>query len=325
MKIVTDRLNEQEIATIQKIAPQAEIVKISREEEEEEEEDLLREIADAEIILGPKLVPSQLLYAKKVKWIQVGGVGIDNMISPEFIASDIVLTNSKGMTSVNIAEHAFSLILALSRKIPDAIAWQKSRGGPNSSKPKPKPGILEVSGDTLGLIGLGNVGREIARRGYGFDMRVLAIDSADVEKPDTVDAVWKSDGLHAMLAQSDFVVVCCPLTPETQGLLGAAEFQVMKPSASLINVARGKIIDQPALVDALRAGEIGGAGLDVTFPEPLPPDHPLWTMENVILTPHWAATSPKSWSRVFPLFCENLKRYLADEPLLNLVDKARGY
>jgi len=317
MKIVTDRLNEQEIAIIQDIALEANIVLAASEE------DLLREIEYAEVILGPKLAPAQLAHAKQVKWIQVAGVGIDRMISPELVASDIVLTNSKGKTSVNIAEHAFALLLALSRKIPYALRWQQKNGHREGEKPKPQ--ILELAGETLGLIGLGNVGREIAKRAHGFSMNVLAVDSSQGDKPDTVTRVLGSDGLHAMLAQCDFVIVCCPLTPETNRLLGFAEFQLMKKSAFLINVARGKIVDQTALTEALQNGAIAGAGLDVTFPEPLPPDHPLWAMDNVILTPHWAGTSPKSWDRVFPLFCENLRRYLAGEPLLNVVDKARGY
>ena len=317
LKIVTDRLKGDEVAVIQGIAPQAEVVKVSRYE------DLLREIVDADIILGPKLVPAELAQARRVKWIQVGGVGIDRMISPEFIASDIVLTNSRGKTSVNIAEHAFALLLALSRKISAAIDWQRKKGYGTSQEPQPK--IREVAGDTLGLIGLGNIGKEVAKRGKGFAMKVLAVDPGQVEIPETVDRLFGSEGFDTLLSQSDYLVVCCPLTPQTEGLMAAAEFDRMKETAYLINVARGKIVDQPALIKALKSKQIAGAGLDVTDPEPLPPEHPLWTMENVILTPHWAGKSPKVWDRIFPLFCENLKRYLASEPLLNVVDKARGY
>jgi phosphoglycerate dehydrogenase-like enzyme len=156
-------------------------------------------------------------------------------------------------------------------------------------------------------------------------MRILAIDPKQTEKPDHVEALWKVDRLHEVLEQADWVVLSCPLTPETEGMIGEPEFRTMKPTAFLINVGRGKIVDQNALINALREKEVAGAGLDAMAPEPLPQDSPLWDMKNVIVSPHYAGRSPKAPDRVFELFCENLRRFVAGKPLINVVDKTHWY
>ena len=173
--------------------------------------------------------------------------------------------------------------------------------------------------------GFFGIGLQVAIRANAFDMRVLAVDPTPAGRPEFVESIEGSDGLHPMLGQSDFAVICCPETRETRGMIGREEFQAMKPTAFLFNVGRGPIVDQDALVEALRSGEIAGAGLDAMSPEPLPADSPLWDMPNVIITPHHAGQSPKAPARRFQLFCENLKAYVEGRPLTSVVDKNRMY
>ena len=315
MKIVTARLNEKDLNTVRAIAPDVDFVVTTTRE------DMLREIEDADALFGHGATPELIHRAKRLRWIQTGNVGVEGMMFPELINSDIVLANARGTTAINIAEHVMALVLAFARTIHTLVkrqtekVWERRVNLP----------VLEIAGETLGILGLGSIGLETAKRAHAFDMRLLAVDPTQTEKPDYVESLWKTDRLHDMLRQSDFVAICCPLTPETQGMMGAAEFRAMKPTAFLINIARGKIVDETALIKTLQAGEIAGAGLDATDPEPVAQDNPLWEMDNVIITPHNAGQSPKAPRRVFELFCENLKHFIAGEPLINVVDKTRGY
>ena len=184
---------------------------------------------------------------------------------------------------------------------------------------------VELDGGVMGIIGLGGTGIEAAKRAVGFGMSVIAIESEDIAKPDFVDQVWKHDRLHDLLERADVVIICAPLTEQTRGMFGRTEFQRMKPTAFIINVTRGQIVDEDALLEALDKGLIAGAGLDVTPEEPLPPESPLWRMDNVIVTPHASGGSPRRDDRSVALFCENLKRFLNDEPLLSVIDKRKGY
>jgi phosphoglycerate dehydrogenase-like enzyme len=183
---------------------------------------------------------------------------------------------------------------------------------------------MELAGETLLVVGLGGTGLALARRAAGFDMRILAVTRTQKQRPAGVEHVGHPDELRTLLPQADHVGVCCPLTKDTYHWFGDREFALMKPTAFIHNVTRGGIIDHEALVRALRAGEIAGAGLDVTEPEPLPAGHALWTMENVLVTPHSSGHSPHSGARMFALFKENLRRFAAGEPLTNVVDKAAG-
>ena len=316
MKIVTSfDLSSDNLSYAHTIAPNARFVVATTEE------DKRREIEDAEAFFGFGLKPDMISKARNLRWIQFSSVGVESILCPELLNSDIVLTNARGATAINISEHVLSLILAFARTLHTSMKnqmnkfWENFRNLP----------VLEISGDTLGIIGLGSIGLQVATRAHAFDMRILAVDPTQTEKPDDVESLWKMDRLHDLLRQSDFVAICCPLTPQTKGMMGAPEFRAMKPTAILVTIGRGQIIDQAALAEALQTQEIAGAGLDVTDPEPLPSDSPLWEMDNVIITPHHAGASPKSWTRIFNLFCENLQRFVADEPLTNIVDQARGY
>jgi phosphoglycerate dehydrogenase-like enzyme len=315
MKIIIPNLNEEDLNTVRAIAPDVNFVVSASAEETQ------REIEDADAIFEHGVSPEMIRRAKKLRWIQRGGVGVEGLMFPELVNSDIVLANARGTTGINIAEHVMALILAFSRTINILVKRQMDKVWESRANLP----VIEIAGETLGIIGLGSIGLQVAKRAHAFDMRLLAVDATQTEKPDYVESLWRLDRLHEMLEQADFVSICCPLTPETEGMMSTAEFRVMKPTAFLINIARGKIVDQPALIEALRAGKLAGAGLDVTNPEPLPEESPLWEMDNVIITPHHAGQSPKAPRRVFELFCENLKRFVAGEPLINVVDKTRGY
>jgi phosphoglycerate dehydrogenase-like enzyme len=315
MKIIIPNLNEEDLNTVRAIAPDVNFVVSASAEETQ------REIEDADAIFEHGVSPEMIRRAKKLRWIQRGGVGVEGLMFPELVNSDIVLANARGTTGINIAEHVMALILAFSRTINILVKRQMDKVWESRANLP----VIEIAGETLGIIGLGSIGLQVAKRAHAFDMRLLAVDATQTEKPDYVESLWRLDRLHEMLEQADFVSICCPLTPETEGMMSTAEFRVMKPTAFLINIARGKIVDQPALIEALRAGKLAGAGLDVTNPEPLPKESPLWEMDNVIITPHHAGQSPKAPRRVFELFCENLKRFVAGEPLINVVDKTRGY
>jgi phosphoglycerate dehydrogenase-like enzyme len=184
---------------------------------------------------------------------------------------------------------------------------------------------MELSHQTLAIAGLGEVGRELAKRAKGIGMRVIGSRRRLGAGPPGVDRLFGPDDWHEMLAEADHMAICLPLTPRTRHLFGEAEFKAMKSQAYLYNTSRGAIIDQDALIRALTTGEIAGAGLDVTTPEPLPPDSPLWSLPNVLITCHTSGASPYIEERGFDIVVENIRRYLQDRPLLNLVDKGEGY
>jgi phosphoglycerate dehydrogenase-like enzyme len=229
-----------------------------------------------------------------------------------------------------MAETVLGMILHFARGLDYAVAAQRRGEWDSASFERPHHGIREVGGATLGVIGYGGVGRAVARRAHALGMSVLALrrqprpdDGAEVAE--VAGIVQGDDGLRRILEESDVVVLTVPSTPQTRGLIGAAELARMRPGAVLINVARGDIVDERALAEALRQRRLRGAGLDVFASEPLPADSPLWRLENVLITPHVSATTPRFWDREAALILDNLARYLAGEPLRNVVDAAAGY
>lgn len=279
----------------------------------------LRNIGDTDIVFGGF---NRTLFenAKQLKWVQVLSAGVDGLLFPEFVQSDVVLTSAKGFVGPHLADQAWALILGLLRGIGRSV---RERTWDN--RMSIRLATWELSGRTLGIVGLGGTGIDVARRAQGFDMRVITADPEAVKAPSFVHEVWHMDRFHELLAQSDVVAICAPLTPETHGMFDDAAFQAMQSHALLVNVTRGKIVDGPALHRALNNGSIGGAGLDVTPEEPLPADSPLWDMPNVIITPHVAGGSPIRLDRTVGLFCDNLERLLVGKPLLSVIDKAKGY
>ncbi len=278
-----------------------------------------REIVDTDIVFGG-FNRSLFENAKQLKWVQVWAAGVDGILFPKFVDSDVILTSAKGFVGTHLADQAWALILGLLRGVGRSV---RERTWDN--KMSIRLATWELGERTLGIVGLGGTGIEVARRAQGFEMHVIAVDPEAVEAPTFVHEIWKMERFDDLLAESDIVCICAPLTPETECMFNDAVFQKMQSHALLINVTRGKIVDGEALIRALNDERIGGAGLDVTPVEPLPADSPLWDMPNVIITPHVAGGSPIRMDRTVALFCDNLERFLVGKPLLSVIDKRKGY
>jgi len=283
--------------------------------------DAIAMAGDVEVILG--FIPEALFHAAPhLRWVHAIASGVDMFLYPAMRDSTVVLTGEKGLVGGHLADTGFGLLLALTRQIATAIrlgsaSWQAREAMRRQE--------IELEGLTMGIVGFGGTGRAMTRRAVAFGMHVLAIDEWPVPPSDGVREVWKRDRLAELLAASDVVAVCCPLTTETRQLFNEGAFTQMKRGALLVNVTRGEIIDGEALVRALRDGRCGGAALDVAPLEPLPADHPLWTFENVVMTPHTAGASQLRAARNLERFCENLRRVRIGEPLIGVVDKQVGY
>jgi phosphoglycerate dehydrogenase-like enzyme len=285
-----------------------------------EESDALAAAPEVEVILG-HFRPEVCAAAPKLRWVQSFSTGMDKFLFPEIIERDeVAVSNVAGLYASQGGEHAWALLLALTRQLPLAVKNMERHSW--SGEP-----VVEIAGTTMGVIGMGGFGVEISKRAQGYDMTVIAIDPMRTEKPSFVNELrpFSTETLHDLLRRSDVVMTACPLTKETYHLIGATELALMKPSAYLINVTRGGIIDEPALVDALKAGQIAGAGLDVTEKEPLPADSPLWDAPNFILTPHRAGASQHRPRKVFEFFMQNLNRYVNGQKPVNIIDKRKGY
>jgi phosphoglycerate dehydrogenase-like enzyme len=282
------------------------------------EREVLRVIGNANAYFG-KLTPNILEMGKKLRWVQATSAGLDGYYFPELQKSKLTVTNLRGIYSDVIADHVFSLVTAFARGLHYYLR--------NQSKGKWEKGmpVIHLAGATLGVVGLGGIGLAVAERGPAFGMRVLGMDPAPKGNPAFIDRIYLPDELKELIRESDFLVICTPHTVETQGLFDADMFGAMKNTAILINVGRGEVVNLQSLTEALQSRQIGGAGLDVYEEEPLSKGHPLWAMENVILTPHVAGISPQIDKRRKALIVENVRRFCAGEPLLNVVDNEKGY
>ena len=300
-------------------------------------EEVEQALEDSVEILYTFYLPADLSRAPELKWVQLHTAGVDHLLDHSLMRSDILLTTASGIHATPIAEYVFASILAFSRRVPQMLYYQKRREWPQGrwnlfARP-------ELRDRTLGIIGYGSIGREMGRIARCFGMRVVAtkrsvsqvrdvgyaVQGTGDRKGALLDEAFPPERLSDMLNLCDYVVVTVPLTPETRKLIGEAELRAMKPSAYLVNISRGETVDEAALIRALQEGWIAGAGLDVFEEEPLPSDSPLYDLENVILSPHISGFTLRYDERASDLFAENLRRYLTGEPLLNLVDKERGY
>ncbi len=300
----------EQLAQIRAATPGAEVRHFASQEE------LEAQIEEAEVVAG-NLSPAALARAKRLKWVQSWAAGPDALMYPEMRASDILCTSCKSNGAIPLAEHAIMLMLMLNR---DALRWHRAQeAGRWESRPHG-----ELNGLTCGIIGLGYSGQDLALKCKAFHMRTLGLRRTAVPTPN-IDELFTHDRLHDLLAQSDFVVVTAPRTPETVGMLGEAEFRAMKPTAYYICFSRGGIADDAALLRALQEGWIAGGGLDAHDQEPLPPDSPFWSLPNAIVTPHNGATTPQTRQRGVDIFVENLRRYQAGRELVNVIDKQAGY
>lgn len=258
--------------------------------------------------------------ADRLRWYHHFGVGVDGLPLDELAGPDLVITNNRSVRSSNIAEHILAMMLGFARGLPEIIRYQVRHEWHHADR-----GVFEIGGQKLGVIGIGSIGSALAWRANALGMRVYGYRRTSAAATEGVERVFTGDELHAMLAECDHVAICLPLTRGTQHLFSTAEFEAMKPSAHIYNIGRGPIIDQDALIQALQSGEIGGAGLDVTDPEPLPADSPLWDMTNVQITCHTSGSTPHNMDRTIEIVARNIRHFINDEPLEFVVDVREGY
>ncbi len=274
------------------------------------------------VIGGGAPTAEDLAAASNLRWIQATSAGVEAFMIPELAEREITLTNFSGIHATNIADHVLALIFAFARDLKTLLDQQGRHEWPTGDD-----GLttFEPSGQTLGIVGLGDIGEALAQKAHGLGMRVLAYQRHPYNPPVGVERVLTGDGLPELLAESDHVALCLPLTDATRHIIGGEELGRMRRGAYLYNIGRGGLIDQEALIDALRDGRLAGAGLDVTDPEPLPADSPLWDLPNVIVTGHTAAATPKLWERGIELVVDNVRRFVAGEELRNVVNTKAGY
>jgi phosphoglycerate dehydrogenase-like enzyme len=315
MKMLLPAMREGELQRLRHRAPALEFL-VARDRQEATA--LAPQVHASFTFYHPELVDA----APHLRWVQTRSAGVDSCPFGQFRARGITLTNARDIYGIQLADHTLALILAFSRQLPLLFrAQQRQEWVSRHTFP---PG--ELAGQTLLVVGLGGTGLETARRAAGFGMRVLATRRrTDKPKPAFVEALHQPKDLHRLLPEADWVAVCVPLTPRTRDLFGDREFALMKQSAYIVCVTRGGIINTEALLRALEAGSIAGAGLDVTDPEPLPAGHPLWSRPEVIITPHASGHSPHADARMHELLCENAKRFSRGEALINVVDLELEY
>lgn len=298
----------------------------------------LEAITKADAFFG-KITPELLSRAQCLRWVQSPTASLEHFLFPELVAHPCVLSNMRGLFSDVIADHVMGFVISFARHFHTYVLrqsrrrWEPVGGETGRSDFFFGPGVSgsidlahrHLADCTLGIVGVGEIGREIARRARAFGMTVLGVDPMCRAVPGVLDEVWQPERLPALLGASDFVVIAAPHTPETFKLFRRPQFEQMRRAAFLINIGRGVIVDLADLTCALRDGLIAGAGLDVFETEPLPADHPLWGFENVIITPHVAGTSPRIAERHTATLVENIRRFVRGEPPLTQVDKTRWY
>jgi D-3-phosphoglycerate dehydrogenase len=300
---------------IQAAAPDYEVVDAGQER-------VAEELFSADLYCGHAKVPVDwdgVVRRGRLQWIQSSAAGMDHCLVPSVIASDIVVTSASGVLADQVAEHTLGLIIAWCRSLP--IFFQAQQKKDFIRRP-----TRDLTRATVGIVGFGGVGRRLAEVLRPFRTRILATDMFPVDRPETVDALWPAERLADLLAESDVVVLCAPLNEMTRGMIDRAALARMKPEALLVNAARGQLVVTDDLIAALESGRLAGAVMDVTEPEPLPPEHPLWDAPNVIITPHVAGQCALRIDNMTRLLRENLRRWQAGEPLVNyLADKSLGF
>jgi phosphoglycerate dehydrogenase-like enzyme len=289
-------------------------------------EGLMKQIPDADIFFGYDLNQEALAAASALKWIHIPAANVYQFIRSDIQARNIPVTNARGFHATVISEQVIGYMLVFSRRFMDCWKFQQQHYYSQAELLKALPPLSELHGKTIVILGLGSIGKEIARLSKAFGMRVLASKRKPDGSYENVDSVYSSTDFRNALPEADYLVISMARTPETDGLLGESELSMLKKECVVINIARALIIDQPELIRALKENRIRGAALDVFEKEPLPSDSELYSLPNVFLTPHTAGVSTKEhWPRMTQLFSENIKRYLSDQPLINVVDLNSGY
>lgn len=319
LKEVRWAIAPQDLDAIRAELPGVEIVSV------ENEADLPAALADAEAFVGWTFPATCFAGAKRLRWIHTANAGVEANLFPEMVASDVLLTNAAGLHSVSIPEHVLGLMLALARNFHEAMRIQARASWERFGVIAYGGGIKELDGSNLAILGAGAIGAALARLGAALNMNVRVMRRRPDKPVPGAEAVVGPEKKLELLAWADFVVLATPLTPETDDMIDREALAAMRSSAYLINIARGEVVDDDALVDALRRGAIAGAGLDTFREEPLPSSSPYWTLPNCIVTPHISGYTPKYFERTLELFRDNLRRYVAGERLRNVVDKRLGY
>lgn len=306
------------LSALQAVAPGVELIPVAGVAE------AVALAADVQVLLGfcnQEIVSA----APQLVWVQVYSSGVENCVSiPDMRTGNKILTNGQRIGSPALAEHAIAMMMALVRGL-DVYHANQLKGAWQRNAELGSGEFMEIEGRTVLIVGLGGIGSQVARRAHGLGMRVIATRNSSRQGPDYVDYVGLSDELLVLTAKADVVINTAPLTDQTRGIFDAAFFAAMKPTAYFVSVGRGASTVTDDLISALETGQIAGAGLDVTDPEPLPEGHPLWSAPRVLISPHTAGRSDKSRDRLYLLVQENLRRYVAGEPLLSVVDIERGY
>ena len=283
------------------------------------------ELPDTDIAVTWTIKPEQVLAARKLRWIHSPAAAVHTLIIPEIIHSDITITNGRDVHGPVVAEHVIALIFALAKKIPEAVRLQQKREWGQQRMWDELPRVREVAGATVGLIGLGSIGRAVAKSAKALGMRVIAAREHPEKGSEGADVVFGAAQTDEVFRAADYVVLAAPITQNMTAIANARRLALMKPDACLINVGRGPLVDHAALATALREKKIGGAVLDVFDKEPLASDSPLWDLPNLLITPHTAGLTVKVWERHYAMYSENLRRYLEGKSLLAVVDKQKGY
>lgn len=310
-----DWLTDQQLAKIEALVPDVDII-VTRERAEMD-----AVVEDVAIAAG--LIPREVIMnAPNLRWFQQFGAGADWLLAyPEAVEKPFVLTNTSGIHAIPISEHIFALLLAFARRLHKVLYAQER----HDWHVPPGETLFELAGKTMLLVGVGAIGERTAHLAQAFDMRVVGVRRDADQDVSGVDEMVGPEQLDALLPEADVVVLTVPLTKETRHMIDAEALRRMKSTAYLINIGRGGTVDERSLVEALRAGEIAGAGLDVFEAEPLPEESPLWEMDNVLITPHYSGSTPHYVTRFVEIFLDNLRRYQHGEPLQNVVDKEIGY
>lgn len=324
--VVTAEPDDERLRKIAAVSPRIKVTDVSALIRAEQSGDSIAKkkldsiLAEAEVVYGFRLPQDLIKRAPKLKWIQTSSAGVNRFLDTEMVESPVIMTNTRGVQSTTIAEFVLEMMLMFVKQAPQCFQLKQEKQWKRLT-----PTTLRSK--TVGILGLGSIGREVARLAKAFGMRVLATRRSikQVGRARYVDIMFPPDQLGRLLAESNFVVIALPLTPETVKFMGKEKLRAMKPTAYLINIARGDIVDEEALIRALEEKRIAGAGLDVFATEPLPTDSPLWEMPNVIISPHIAGGFEGRAVQGTEIFLENLKLYLNGKRLLNVVDKKRGY
>lgn len=299
--------------------PQTEIACSTQKRDDEQA------LRDADVMIGWSLPPEQLRAAKSLRWIYSITAAIDQFLYPELASTDIALTNAGSVHGPVVAEHAIAILLALAKRLPSATRYQQRRKWAMEAIWNEQPRPREVRAATVVVMGLGSIGAEVASMAAALKMHVIGVREHPERGAAGANEVVGYDALDSAIGRADFVVLAAPLTERTRHFIDARRLQLFKPTAFLINVSRGALVDEPALVKALRDRRFAGVALDVFEEEPLSRWSPLWKMRQVLITPHTAFLTQNVWQRHYEVFTANLKRFLAGQPLENVIDKKRGY